>query len=105
MKFIKYQKHWLATVKLLTNSGPRVETSNEVISAPLHSQNTLLLVVCIYVHLMYILWTQSFTTLRWKEKSNLFFFIMYYYLKTFFLQSLFIFMESFDFEAHPLQIL
>ena len=44
MKFIKYQKHWLATVKLLTNSGPK-ETSNEVISAPLHSQNTLL-VVC-----------------------------------------------------------
>ena len=72
MKFIKYQKHWLATVKLLTNSGPRVETSNEVISAPLHSQNTLLLVVCIYVHLMYILWTQSFTTFCWKEKSNLF---------------------------------
>ena len=76
MKFIKYQKHWLATVKLLTNSGPR-ETSNEVISAPLHSQNTLLLVVCIYVHLMYILWTQSFTTLRWKEKSNFFFIIIY----------------------------
>ena len=53
MKFIKYQKHWLATVKLLTNSGPK-ETSNEVISAPLHSQNTLL-GVCIYVRLIYTL--------------------------------------------------
>ena len=97
MKFIKYQKHWLATVKLLTNSGPRVETSNEVISAPLHSQNTLLLVVCIYVHLMYILWTQSFTTLSWKEKSNLSFFIMYYYLKTVMLQSLYFFQGIFGF--------